>query len=223
MSDPNTEILKAPSANRWNILVLSLTAAPPGVPALSRPNITVDPNASAEFTITDTVLRPRDKLPELAANCWGGVGAVEWAANNFVRNSGNEPIYWRDLHRVMKCGPNWFEIDDPGTSWWDLRASGFLSGADLRINRLVDKAGKSLPLNKEGNYPDVSTGPPPRGVGPLSVHLRRRPARQSHLRQRRIDRPAGGRLPAHRLGDGHHGTAHWCAKRSVPEVILPHK
>ena len=50
----------------------------------------------------------------------------------------NEPIYWRDLHRIMKLGPGWFEIDGPGTSWWDLRASGFLSGADLRIYRLVD-------------------------------------------------------------------------------------
>jgi hypothetical protein len=124
--------------------------------ALSASNSTAGPNAPAEITVTDKVLRPREKLPPLGANDWGGCGAVQWAANNFVHDSGNEPVYWRDLHRVMKCGPNWFEIDGPGTSWWDLRASGFLSGADLRIYRLVDKTGKSLPLNKEGNYLDVS-------------------------------------------------------------------
>jgi hypothetical protein len=115
-----------------------------------------DPNAPAAFTVTDTVLRPAAKLPPLAANNWGGCGAVEWAANNFVTDSGNEPVYWRDLHRIMKCGPGWFDIDGPGTSWYDLRASGFLSGADLRIYRLVDKDGKPLPLNKEGTYPDMS-------------------------------------------------------------------
>jgi hypothetical protein len=113
-------------------------------------------DATADITVTETVLRPREKVPPLAANCWGGSGGVEWAANNFVLNSGNEPVYWRDLHRVMKCGPNWFEIDGPGTSWYDLRASGFLSGAELRLYRLVDKDGKSLPLNKDGTYQDVA-------------------------------------------------------------------
>jgi hypothetical protein len=126
------------------------------LPACSAPKGAADPNAPAEITITDHVLRPREKVPPLGANDWGGCGAVQWAANNFVHDSGNEPIYWRDLHRVMKCGRNWFEIDGPGTSWWDLRASGFLSGADLRIYRLVDKNGSSLPLNQEGNYLDIS-------------------------------------------------------------------
>ena len=146
-----------------------------------------DPNAPAEITITNTVLRPREKCPPLGANGWGGCGAVEWAANNFVRDSGNEPIYWRDLHRVMKCGPNWFEIDGPGTSWYDLRASGFLSGADLRIYRLVDKSGKSLPLNKEGNYLDISTADHVMLVG------------KGRDRPRGARRSAGRRLGLHRL------------------------
>ena len=115
-----------------------------------------DPGAPAEFVVTTKVLRPAVKVPPLGANGWGRCGAVEWAANNFVRNAGNEPVYWRNLHRVMACGPNWFEIDGPGTSWWDLWASGFLSGADLRIYRLVDKEGKALPLNESGKYLDIS-------------------------------------------------------------------
>ena len=115
-----------------------------------------EPNAPAELVVTTNVLRPRDKVPPLGANTWGRCGAVEWAANNFVHNPGNEPIYWRNLHRVANCGPNWFEIDGPGTSWWDLWGNGFLSGADLRIYRLVDADGKSVPLSKDGKYLEVS-------------------------------------------------------------------
>ena len=114
-----------------------------------------EPSAPAELTVTTDVLRPADKVPPLGANNWGGCGAIQWAANNFVHNSGNEPIYWRNLHRARNVGPNWFEIDGPGTTWYDLWASGFLSGADLRIYRLVDKDGKGLPPRPNGP-PDAS-------------------------------------------------------------------
>ncbi|MCX7046173.1 MAG: hypothetical protein NTX50_11895, partial [Candidatus Sumerlaeota bacterium] len=117
--------------------------------------LAADPNAPADITITNTVLKPREKVPPLGANEFGKCGAIEWAANNFVHNPGNEPIYWRNLHRVMNCGPNWFEIDGPGTSWWALWGSGFLSGANLRIYRLVDKDGKLLPPNSRDDYFDA--------------------------------------------------------------------
>jgi hypothetical protein len=111
------------------------------IPAAADLSAAADPPAPAELVVTTTVARPAEKVPPLGPNGWGGCGAVEWAANNFVRNAGNEPVYWRNLHRVKDCGPGWFEIDGPGTSWWDLWASGFLSGASLRIYRLVDKDG----------------------------------------------------------------------------------
>ncbi len=114
------------------------------------------PNTPAEFRITDQVLRTAAKVPPLGANGWGRVGAVEWAANNFVHNPGNEPIHWRNLHRVRECGERWFEIDGPGTSWWDLWASGFLSGAEVRLYRLVDKAGQPLPVRADGNNLDLT-------------------------------------------------------------------
>ena len=114
-----------------------------------------DPVTPAQFTVTTNIAKAVDKVPPLGVNGWGGCGAVEWAANNFVHNSGNEPIYWRNLHRAKACGPNWFEIDGPGTSWWDLWNSGFLSGADLRIYRLVDKDGRSLPPKPDGT-PDAA-------------------------------------------------------------------
>jgi hypothetical protein len=126
------------------------------LPALWPVAAATDANAPADFTITGTVLRPRDKVPPLGPNNWGRCGAVEWAANNFVHNAGNEPIYWRNLHRAKNAGPNWFEIDGAGTSWYDLWASGFLSGASLRIYRLVDKEGKPLPLNAKGDNLDVT-------------------------------------------------------------------
>jgi len=127
-----------------------LLAAAMLVLAAAAPALAADPNAPAELVVTTTVARPAEKVPPLGPNNWGGVGAVEWAANNFVRNAGNEPIVWRNLHRVARCGLGWFEIDGPGTSWWDLWNSGFLSGATLRIYRLVDKDGKVLPPRADG-------------------------------------------------------------------------
>jgi len=103
-----------------------------------------DPSAAAAFTITNQVLRPADKVPPLGANDYGRCGAVEWARNNFVQNAGNEPIYWKNLHRAIRCGDHWFEIDGGGVSWWDLWASGFLSGAEVRIYRIVDADGKPV-------------------------------------------------------------------------------
>lgn len=117
-----------------------------------------DPNLPGEFTVTDTVLRPAAKVPPLGANDWGGCGAVNWAANNFVRNAGNEPLVWRNLHRAKAVGPGWFEIDGPGTSWWQLWNSGFLSGAKLRIYRLVDRAGQPLPQRPDRSNLQLERG-----------------------------------------------------------------
>ncbi len=127
------------------------------------------PNAPAQFVITSKVLRPQAKVPPLGANGWGGCGAIEWPANNFVHNSGNEPIHWRNLHRVKECGPNWFEIDGPGTSWWQLWGNGLLSGANLRIYRLVDRDGKGLPASADGNYLDLAKADHVQFVGKAQV------------------------------------------------------
>lgn len=134
---------------RGSVSVLLLGVVSAGGPAWMRPargaDGVADANAPAVFRVTDSVIRPRDQVPPLGVNNWGGCGAIEWAANNFVRNSGNEPVYWRNMHRAKNIGPNWFEIDGPGTSWWDLWNSGLLSGAALRVYRLVDIDGNPLP------------------------------------------------------------------------------
>ncbi|MCX5683660.1 MAG: Ig domain-containing protein [Planctomycetota bacterium] len=138
------------------VLLATWTPPAPGAVPAAPAQVSANPTAPAEFTITTTVVRPREKVPPIGANTWGRCGAVEWAANNFVRNSGNEPVYWRNLHRVKDCGPNWLEIDGPGTSWYDLWGNGFLSGADLRIYRLVDKDGKPLAPNARGDNIDAA-------------------------------------------------------------------
>ena len=112
------------------------------------------PDAPAEFVVTDRVLRTAEQVPPTGTNGWGKCGSVEFAANNFVHDPGNEPIHRRELHRVAKSGPGWIEIDGAGTSWSDLYASGILSGASMRIYRLVDKAGNPLPA--KGNYLDIA-------------------------------------------------------------------
>lgn len=128
-----------------------------------------DPLEPAEFVVSDQVQRPAEKTPPLGANDWGRSGSVEWAANNFIRNAGNEPVYWRNLHRVVNCGPNWLEIDGPGTSWFQLWNSGFLSGAEMRIYRLVDKSGATLPLNASGKYLDLAKADHVQFVGHATV------------------------------------------------------
>jgi len=110
-------------------------------------------NEQAELTVTETVLRPAEKVPPLGANLWGSSGPVEWAANNFVRGSGNEPIYMKRYFRVSQSGENWFEIEG-GTSWFNLYGSGILSGAGVRVYRLVDKEGNPVP--EANGYLDVS-------------------------------------------------------------------
>lgn len=109
-----------------------------------------DPDAAARFTVTREVSRPAEQVPPFGVNNLGDPGAFSYASNNMVLNPGNEPISFRDLVRVTNAAENWFEIDRGGVSRWDLWRSGFLSGADVRVYRIVDAEGNPLPV--EGSY-----------------------------------------------------------------------
>ena len=150
------------------------------------------PGRAAEFAISAHVLRSASVVPPLGVNNWGRCGAVEWAANNFVKNSGNEPVVWRNLHRVAHCGPGWFEIDSPGTS-------------------VVRPLGQRLPLRRgRAHLPPRRPGRPhPAGAKrharrfqcrPRAVRrpCARDPRGQPRLSRRRLDRRPLRRRPSQR-------------------------
>jgi hypothetical protein len=115
-------------------------ATPPAPVAPANPNL----NVEAKFEVTNDVERPADKVPPLGANGGGG-RAINYANNNFFNNPGNEPMHWQSMFRASNVDGKSFEIDAPSTSWYDLWYDGFLSGAKVRIYRIVDKAGQPLP------------------------------------------------------------------------------
>ena len=95
----------------------------------------------------------------------GGIGGM--GRQQLCLQSRQRADLLKNSHRVTKCGDNWFEIDGPGTSWYDLWTSGFLSGVDLRIYRLVDKDGKSLPVVND--YLDIDKADHPILVGTTKI------------------------------------------------------
>ncbi len=111
-----------------------------------------NPKAPATITVSNTVIRPRNKVMPLGANNFGGMGPVDFIANNFINNPYNEPMSVRHLYRVAKSFGNSAELDRGGASKYDLYSSGYLSGAYVRVYRLVDKNGKSLP--QKGDNPN---------------------------------------------------------------------
>jgi hypothetical protein len=101
----------------------------------------------ARVVVGTEVLRPADLVPPLGVNSFGGMGSNNWAANNLIPNPGNEPVVWRNFHRVRSVADNGLiTIDGGGVSWYQLWASGFLSGASVRIYRLADAQGQPLPV-----------------------------------------------------------------------------
>jgi hypothetical protein len=113
-----------------------------------------NPNAPATITVANTVIRPKDKVPPLGAINFGGGGAIDQMTNNYVMGSYNEPMSVRRLRRVSKAFGNSAELEG-GVSFYGLLGSGFLSGANVRVYRLVDKDGKPLP--RIGNDPNNTT------------------------------------------------------------------
>lgn len=111
-------------------------------------HVRANSSAEAKFVVTDEVVRPADKVPPLGANNFGGRG-VETAAGNYIANAGNERPFWQNLHRAVNVEGRSFQLDGlGGTSWYKLWADGFLSGAKVRIYRIVDKAGDALEVEK---------------------------------------------------------------------------
>ena len=122
--------------------------------ALALPAAAQDVNTPATITVSNKILRPKSKVPPLGAINFGGGGAIDQMANNYVRGSFNEPMSVRRLRRVSNAFGNSAELEH-GVSFYGLLGSGFLSGANVRVYRLVDKNGKSLP--RVGSDPNNTT------------------------------------------------------------------
>ncbi|HEX8834130.1 MAG TPA: hypothetical protein VF719_08010, partial [Abditibacteriaceae bacterium] len=60
--------------------------------ALASPVVAQDVNTPATITVSNNVLRPKSKVPPLGAINFGGGGAIDQMANNYVKGSFNEPM-----------------------------------------------------------------------------------------------------------------------------------
>ncbi len=127
------------NTTRFHALAITLALS-----LVSGLNAQSDPNAEAKVVVTSEVVRPSAKVPPLGANHFGGRG-VQSAAGNFIQNAGNEHPIWQNMHHAVNVEGRSFELDGlADTSWYKLWNDGFLSGAKVRIYRIVDKNGNPL-------------------------------------------------------------------------------
>jgi len=104
-------------------------------------------NKPADFTVTTKVIREAKYIEPIGVNRTGDPGGTNYSRNTFIRNSGNEPINLRLMARFCYKFPDGGVRIDSGTTWWNgTLKSGFFSGANVRVYRLVDKDGNKLPL-----------------------------------------------------------------------------
>ena len=173
--------------------------------------------APAELVVTDSAAAA-EKVPPLGANGWGGCGAIDGrrttsSATRATSRSTGGTFTGREV------GPNWFEIDGPGTSWWDLWDSGLLSGAELRIYRLVDQDGKPLP--DKDDYLDVEQADHVEFVGQATSCRKARRFSGRRVDRQRLLQPVSQRLDSSRQSDItdasglENGRAYWYAVVAV--------
>lgn len=108
------------------------------------PLLADSPDTEADFTITTRLVATN--TPPIGINELGDPGGTSFSAGNLIPDSGFEPISIRRYWRTTRTGSNWMELDGGGVTDWHLVQSGYLSGADVRIYRLVDANGDPLPF-----------------------------------------------------------------------------
>jgi len=146
MTENNSERMQGRIGTPWAIwLGLSLLA-------VASAGLAANPDQPAEFTITTRVVLT-NPLP-IGVNEFGDSGGTHWSAGNLIPDSGFEPINIRRYWRVTNAGTNWAELDGGGMTDWDLVTSGYLSGAEFRLYRIVDTNGNPLP--QRSGYLDLS-------------------------------------------------------------------
>lgn len=114
--------------------------------------LAADPDRPAEFTVTTRAVIS-NALP-IGVNEFGDSGGTDYSAGNLIPGAGFEPVNIRRYWRVTNAGTNWAEVDGGGMTDWDLTTSGYLSGADFRMYRIVDTNGSALP--QRSGYLDLA-------------------------------------------------------------------
>ena len=117
-------------------------------------------NRPATFTITKDVLVPAEQIEPIGVNRCGDPGGCKYSRNTFIKYSGFEPINMRLMARVRRIlDDGSIQIDSSMSEWNGALKSGFYSGADVRVYRIVDKDGEKLPVQDKpkwlgggGNY-----------------------------------------------------------------------
>ncbi|TVQ21260.1 MAG: hypothetical protein EA383_17345 [Spirochaetaceae bacterium] len=98
--------------------------------------------------------------PPIGVNEIGDMGGTAFGRGNLIPDWGFEAASIRHRYRVLDSGVDdgrpWVTLDGAGVSRFDLVASGYLSGADYRIYRIVDAAGRPLPVDPGREYLDLS-------------------------------------------------------------------
>ena len=118
-------------------------------------SVRADLNTPAEFKVTDTVVRAAKDFVPLGVDGYGERG-TDYAGNNFFHNAGNEPIHWGELFRATNIEGKTFELANQSTGFYELYNDGLLSGASVRIYRIVDQAGNPLPVAENAKQPALA-------------------------------------------------------------------
>ena len=83
--------------------------------------------------------------PPIGVNEIGDMGGTKFGQGNLIHDWGFEAASIRHRHRVldsgMENGRPWVTLDGLGVSRFNLVTSGYMSGADYRIYRLLDSVG----------------------------------------------------------------------------------
>lgn len=130
-----------------------------------------EPQRAARVEVT--LVQTAAEAPPLGCNGFGDPGGTAFSAGNLIPDSGFEPMSIRKRYRVDEAGIEnghpWFTVSaDGGMSGWELTASGYLSGADMRVYRIVDEQGQVLPQTVDG-YLDLARAVEYRRVGTSRV------------------------------------------------------
>ena len=143
------------------VFVLVTCASGAGTGALQQPSSPSTETHDLPAVVVVTSRMIAEDPPPVGVNEIGDMGGTQFGHGNLIPDWGFEAASIRHRYRVTDSGYEngrpWVTLGGPGVSRFDLVASGYMSGADYRIYRIVDDSGRALPEDPERGYLDLST------------------------------------------------------------------